>query len=58
VTGDAQPVRPIVYLGPSLPLARAQELLEADYRPPVKRGDLPARHDGTIVIIDGESSQT
>jgi TfuA protein len=48
---------PLVYLGPSLPLTRAQALLDADYRPPVKRGDLPQRHDGTIVIIDGEFGQ-
>jgi hypothetical protein len=49
---------PIVYLGPSLPLARAQALLCADYRPPVRRGGLPRRHDGTIVIIDGEFRQS
>lgn len=48
---------PVVYLGPTLPLTRAQEVLDADYRPPVKRGDLPQRHDGTIVIIDGEFGQ-
>lgn len=48
---------PIVYLGPSLPVAEAQHLLDADYRPPVKRGDLPERYDGTVVIIDGEFGQ-
>jgi TfuA protein len=48
---------PLVYLGPSLPWPRARDLLDADYRPPVKRGDLPERHDGTIVIIDGEFGQ-
>lgn len=48
---------PLVYLGPSLPLTRAKAVLDADYRPPVKRGDLPQRHDGTIVIIDGEFGQ-
>jgi TfuA protein len=48
---------PLVYLGPSLPVARARALLDADYRPPVKRGDLPQRHEGTIVIIDGEFGQ-
>jgi TfuA protein len=48
---------PVVYLGPSLPLPRAKAVLDADYRPPVKRGDLPQRHDGTIVIIDGEFGQ-
>jgi TfuA protein len=48
----------IVYLGPSLPLSEAQKLLEADYRPPVKRGDLPRSFDGTVVIIDGEFGQS
>ena len=54
----AYAAQPIVYLGPSLPLADAKELLDADYRPPVKRGDLPERHDGTVVIIDGEFGQS
>jgi hypothetical protein len=49
--------RPIVFLGPSLPLVAAQRLLDADYRPPIKRGDLPERFDGTVVIIDGEFGQ-
>lgn len=48
---------PIVYLGPSLDVAEARHILEADYRPPVKRGDLPQRYDGTVVIIDGEFGQ-
>jgi hypothetical protein len=48
---------PIVYLGPSLRLEAAASALAADYRPPVKRGDLPTGHDGTIVIIDGEFHQ-
>jgi TfuA protein len=50
--------RPIVYLGPSLSLTEAQQLFDADYRPPVKRGDLPQSFDGTIVIIDGEFGQS
>lgn len=49
---------PIVYLGPSLPSVTAADVLAADYRPPVKRGDLPIRYDGTIVIIDGEFHQS
>jgi TfuA protein len=49
---------PIVYLGPSLTLREAEQLLEADYRPPVRRGDLPHCFDGTIVIIDGEFGQS
>ena len=50
--------RPIVYLGPTLPIATAETLLDADYRPPIKRGDLPERHDGSVVIIDGEFAQS
>jgi hypothetical protein len=50
-------VSTLVFLGPSLPLAEAQGLLDADYRPPVRRGDLPESHDGTVVIIDGEFGQ-
>jgi hypothetical protein len=50
---------PIVYLGPSLPRVEAERLLAADYRPPVRRGDLPAACPGrTIVIIDGEFGQS
>lgn len=46
--------RPTVFLGPSLPIEEAQEILDADYRPPVKRGDL-GRLDGVevVAIIDG-----
>lgn len=55
---SVSPAPPLVYLGPSLPVARAETLLAADYRPPVKRGDLPTSYDGTIVIIDGEFSQS
>jgi hypothetical protein len=49
---------PIVYLGPSLPRAEADRMLAADYRPPVRRGDLPAQHDGIVLIIDGEFDQS
>lgn len=49
---------PIVYLGPSLPVATAAAVFTADYRPPAKRGDLPAQYDGTIVIVDGEFQQS
>ena len=30
----------IIFLGPSLDIRRAQKVLEADYRPPAKKGDL------------------
>ncbi len=46
----------VVFLGPSLPLAEAQSLCAADYRPPVQMGDVyRATQDGArlIVIIDG-----
>ena len=46
--------KPIVYLGPSLPLEEARKILDADYRPPVKRGDLTSVEGAdTVVIIDG-----
>lgn len=46
----------VVFLGPSLPKERAEEVLQADYRPPAKRGDIyQAARDGARVIclIDG-----
>ena len=48
-------MRPIVFLGPSLPIDEAIKILDADYRPPVKRGDLLALPESTKVIgmIDG-----
>ena len=48
-------MRPVVFLGPSLPMPEADRILRADLRPPVKRGDLPALDDGVEVIgiIDG-----
>jgi len=46
--------RPVVFLGPSLSLDEARKILDADYRPPVKRGDLTQLEDVDIVgIIDG-----
>lgn len=46
----------VVFLGPSLPRDRAIEILEAEYRPPARRGDIyRAAIDGARVIclIDG-----
>jgi TfuA protein len=46
----------IIFLGPSLPVSEAEEILKADYRPPVRREDLPEiiREKPRIVgIIDG-----
>jgi hypothetical protein len=46
--------RPTVFLGPSLPLSEAKEILDADYLPPVKRGDLGHLEGVKVVgIIDG-----
>jgi hypothetical protein len=45
-----------VFLGPSLPLAEAEEILAADYYPPAARGDIYriiASGVRTIVLIDG-----
>lgn len=50
-------VPPLVFLGPTLPVAEARALLTASFRPPAVRGDiyraLVAGHT-TIVLIDGE----
>jgi TfuA protein len=46
----------IVYLGPSLSAEKARTILEADYRPPIRRGDLKKalKAGANIVgIIDG-----
>jgi hypothetical protein len=48
--------RPIVFLGPSLSTVDACAVLDADYRPPVQRGDvLRAAEEGPplIGIVDG-----
>jgi ribosomal protein S12 methylthiotransferase accessory factor len=47
--------KPIIFLGPSLPIETARKILPiADYRPPIKRGDLDNVEGGTVVgIIDG-----
>jgi hypothetical protein len=43
-----------VFLGPSLPGGEARRLLAADYRPPVRQGDLDRVEPGRVVaIIDG-----
>lgn len=47
-------MKPVVFLGPSLPLAEAREVLDADFRAPVRRGDLLHLQGAeTVVIIDG-----
>jgi hypothetical protein len=46
----------VVFLGPSLPRDKAEQIIQADFRPPAKRGDLfKAAKDGAdiICLIDG-----
>ncbi|PZR08885.1 MAG: hypothetical protein DI536_23635 [Archangium gephyra] len=46
----------IVFLGPSLPVNEAKQLLRADYRPPARQGDVFRALEDTpsaIVLIDG-----
>lgn len=46
--------RPVVFLGPSLPLAEAVRALDADFRPPLRAGDLDRLpQSGIVGIIDG-----
>jgi ribosomal protein S12 methylthiotransferase accessory factor len=45
---------PIVFVGPSIPLSEARRLIDADFRPPCRRGDFAAIPSGSLVgIIDG-----
>lgn len=50
----------VVYLGPTLNRADAEEILAADYRPPICRGDLARlpEHVKFVGIIDGEFYQS
>jgi TfuA protein len=46
----------VVFLGPSLSRARAEQIIKADFRPPAKRGDIymAARQGAKIILlIDG-----
>jgi hypothetical protein len=50
--------KPVIFLGPSLSREKAKNILEADYRPPAKKGDLlrlaSLTKDVTMVgLIDG-----
>ena len=31
---------PIIYLGPSLEINKAKKIIDADFKPPAKKGDL------------------
>jgi hypothetical protein len=47
-------VKPIIFLGPSLPRVEATTILDADYRPPLSIGDLDDINSQAIVgIVDG-----
>ncbi|GGD37318.1 hypothetical protein GCM10011335_45160 [Aureimonas glaciei] len=47
-------MQPTVFLGPSLPLDEAREILDANYQPPLRAGDLERMNTGTSVgVIDG-----
>ena len=50
----------VIYVGPTLDRAEASEILEADYRPPISRGDLDRlpEHIKIVGIVDGEFFQT
>lgn len=54
------PSQIVIYLGPTLRLDEAREVLSADYRGPVKRGDIRAllgARPAVIGIVDGEFFQ-
>lgn len=50
--------KPVIFLGPSLSRQKAKNILEADYRPPAKKGDLLRLADLTkdiamVGLVDG-----
>ncbi len=53
-------IPPTIYVGPSIPVGLAERILPgADFRPPIRRGDLDQVAGGSIVgIIDGVFAQT
>ncbi len=60
---SAPPGRTVIFLGPSLDLATARGILDAEYRPPVARGDVAAllaepEPPEVIGIIDGKFMHT
>lgn len=51
----------VIFVGPSLPRADAQKILAADYRPPIRRGDISAllpTPPKIVGIIDGKFFQS
>lgn len=50
--------RPIIFLGPSMPLVEARSIIDADFRPPCQRGDFANIPGGAVVgLIDGVFAQ-
>lgn len=46
--------KPVVFLGPSMAVEDARDILDAEYRPPIQRGDLGTMPAGMLVgVIDG-----
>lgn len=60
MTDETRPRTIIVFVGPSIPLELAKRTLpDADYRPPIRRGDLDRVGRGAVVgIIDGVFDQS
>ena len=53
---DASPGRPVVFLGPTLPVAEARAVLDAEYLPPAQLGDvwrLSQERPPAIGLVDG-----
>ena len=51
--------RPIIFLGPSLPVAEARKIIDADYRAPLRSGDLDGIGCAAMVgVIDGVLDRT
>lgn len=54
-SSQIRPMKPLVFVGPSLSHRECLQLLHADLLPPVRRGDLNSLAPGRVVaIIDGE----
>lgn len=52
-------MKPVVFLGPTLLRRHAEALLDAEYRPAVRRGDLARLPPGCpVLIVDGEFDQS
>ncbi len=43
--------KPVIFLGPTLSIEKAKEILDADYRPPAKKGDLLQLIPSNVKIV-------